>query len=154
MPADFYAAVALKEVKTILTFCGPFVNKYHPFALDTALALPLTPAKMSDPANCQRFARILRDHIVSTADFAERVVGSVATDHGAPSSHPDIDHLMIRLGNSVDVPETVHSMEQLGALHLALVAARNRTCRQHDLKLIEPIGKILHPLERERERGE
>jgi hypothetical protein len=34
------------------------------------------------------------------------------------------------------------------------MAGRNRTIGQHDLKLIESLDKILHLLERERERGE
>ncbi|KAM0414580.1 hypothetical protein ACHAPT_013574 [Fusarium lateritium] len=153
--ASFDTEVVLKEVKNILRFCKPFIGNYHPFALDTSLTIPTT-SKLGTTANFHHFAKIVRAYVEGIKNHTSKVVEAVAAEHGALLPHPSIDHLMIKLGNSVDVPTSEFLMEQLGALQVALAAANihDATSSTTHMKLLESIDTFLHLLEREIARGE
>ncbi|RGP80496.1 hypothetical protein FLONG3_1330 [Fusarium longipes] len=146
---DFDERAILDAVMTALHYSKLYSKNCPRTSLQEAVAIEPT---VSQPVTANNFRIILlalKSYLEGAIAHEERVIESVAHQHGGLLKHHSMDALMERLGNAVDTAAATSLFEQLGVLHaLQYGAAMTRASRSHG-EIIALIDQMLHLVEKE-----
>ncbi|KAF4452840.1 hypothetical protein F53441_4395 [Fusarium austroafricanum] len=145
--ADAHEDIILQEVKAILPFCKRYSNNCPRTPLQKAIDNRATISQPVTPQNFQTTLLALKSYLEASVAHANRAIESVAGQHGALLKHANMNILMMKLGNSTDIPQATSLFEQVSALHAVQYGIAARDAAKLNEDIIPLIDKMLHSIE-------
>ncbi|KAF5623663.1 hypothetical protein F25303_11767 [Fusarium sp. NRRL 25303] len=145
--AHAHEEVVLREVKGILPFCQRYSNNCPRTTLERVVDKGAT---KSQPVTAQNFQAVLlavKAYLEASVTHANRVIESVAGEHGALLKHESMNSLMKKLGNVTDVAHATSLFERVCSLHALQYGIAALSTAQANEEIIPLLDTILHSIE-------